>query len=153
MFMIDTVDSKGIIRVLHVDDEPDQLKFTKLFLEKADADLQVESASSAEEAQHLLKKRSFDCVVSDYVMSGMDGIEFAREVRRENKVPFILYTGLGSEEVADAAFAAGVDDYVKKEYNPSQYEVLAKRVRVAVEKRRLTMNRGWTGTQASRRGI
>ena len=137
MFMVPTAKPRETIRVLHVDDEPDHLKLTKLFLEKADSGLKVESVTSAEEAQHLLKKRSFDCVVSDYVLSGMDGIEFAREVRKADQVPFILYTGQGSEEVTEAAFAAGVDDCVQKEYDPSQYQVLAKRVRVAVERRRV----------------
>jgi len=93
MFMVPTAKPRETIRVLHVDDEPDHLKLTKLFLEKADAGLKVESVSSAEEARHLLQKRSFDCVVSDYVLSGMDGIEFAREVRKADQVPFILYTG------------------------------------------------------------
>ncbi len=143
MYMINPVKPKKIIRVLHLDDEPDQLKFTKLFLEKADSGLQVESVSSVEEARHMLKKRSFDCVVSDYVMSGMDGIEFAHEMKKANPVPFILYTGQGSEEVADAALAAGVDDYVQKDYDPSQYQVLAKRVRVAVEKRRFDGGSGF----------
>jgi len=97
MSITHTNESKKIIRVLHIDDEPDQLKFAKFFLEKADAGLQVESASSPEEAQHLLQQQSFDCVVSDYVMPGMDGIEFARKVRKKSQVPFILYTGHGRE--------------------------------------------------------
>lgn len=135
MSITHTNESKKIIRVLHIDDEPDQLKFAKFFLEKADAGLQVESASSPEEAQHLLQQQSFDCVVSDYVMPGMDGIEFARKVRKKSQVPFILYTGHGREEVAKAAIAAGVDDCIQKEFDLGQYHVLAKRVRVAVEKR------------------
>ncbi len=125
-----------VIRVLHVDDEPEQLSFTKQFLEKFDPSLKVMSVSSPEEAQCLLRQKTFDCIVSDYDMPGVDGIDLARFVREESQIPFIIYTGQGSEEVALKAFSIGVDDYLRKETDPSHYQILAKRVRFAVEKRR-----------------
>lgn len=134
--MTDSQDSEhqDIIRVLHVDDEPDHLMFAKLFLEEADPALKVESISTSEEALQMLRQ-PFNCVVSDYLMPGMNGIELARKVKETSSIPFIIYTGRGSEEVAAEAFAAGVDDYVRKEIDPSHYQVLAKRIRAAVEKR------------------
>ncbi len=128
--------SQGVIRVLHVDDESDQRMMVKLFLERNDPVLQVESAASPDEALRMLEIQVFSCIVSDYVMLGRNGIDLARIVRETSTAPFILYTGQGSEEVASAAFAAGVDDYLRKEIDPRHYEVLAKRVRTAVEKRR-----------------
>jgi len=122
----------GVIRVLHVDDDTNQLIFTKRFLEELDPSIQVESVASPEEA--LSKASSFDCVVSDYVLPGMNGIELTHRVRETCTIPFILYTGQGSEEVAERAFAAGVDDYIRKELDPSHYQVLAKRIKIAVEK-------------------
>ncbi len=116
----------GVIRVLHVDDDTNQLIFTKRFLEELDPFIQVESVASPEEA--LIKASSFDCVVSDFVMPGMNGIELANRVRETSTIPFILYTGQGNEEVAERAFAAGVDDYIRKEFDHSHYQVLAKRI-------------------------
>jgi PAS domain S-box-containing protein len=66
----------------------------------------------------------------------MDGIELAQKVRERSSVPFILYTGQGSEEVAEQAFKAGIDDYIRKEPEPSHYQILAKRVRQNVDKYR-----------------
>jgi len=70
---------------------------------------------SPEEALEVLKEESFDCIVSDYSMPGMNGVEFANEAIRRKKIPFIIYTGKGSDEVAEEAFATGVDDYLRKE--------------------------------------
>ena len=124
------------IRVLHVDDEKSQLEFTKIFLEELDEEVVVDSATSPREALELQEQRGYDCIVSDYKMLSMDGIELARKVREKSGVPFILYTGQGSEEVAESAFEAGIDDYIRKEPEPSHYQVLAKRVRQNVDKYR-----------------
>ena len=123
-----------VVRVLHVDDEPDQLKLTKIFLEETDTSLQITSVSSPEEALKRLQEESYDCIVSDYKMPDMDGIEFARRVRQTSRLPFIIYTGHGSEEVAEAAFSVGIDDYIRKEFEHSHYRVLAKRIKSAVDK-------------------
>jgi PAS domain S-box-containing protein len=125
-----------LIRVLHVDDEPATLHLTKQIFEINAPYLAAESAGSAEEALQILERRCFDCIVSDYQMRGMNGIEFARRVKEKTNTPFIIYTGRGSEDVAEAAFAAGVDDYIRKEIDSSHLWVLEKRIRVAVEKRR-----------------
>jgi len=132
----DRYQSQNFIHVLHVDDESSILELTKQFLDMNDPSLVIESTGSAEEALKILKEQQFDCIVSDFQMPGMDGIEFAIIVKERNGTPVIIYTGRGSEEVAEAAFAAGVDDYLKKELDPSHYRVLAKRIRIAVEKHR-----------------
>ena len=61
-------------------------------------------------------------------MPEMDGITFAEKALTICDLPIILYTGQGSEEVAQAAFAAGVSDYFRKEMDPSHYQVLEKRI-------------------------
>ncbi|HUV33287.1 MAG TPA: ATP-binding protein [Candidatus Desulfaltia sp.] len=117
-----------------MDDEEDKL--LKVFLQETDPSLQVDSVNSAKKALRLLGTREYDCVVCDYQMPEVTGIQFARQLKKSKDLPFIIYTGQGSEEVAQAAFAAGVDDYVRKEVFPSHYTVLANSIRQAVEKRR-----------------
>ncbi|HUV54771.1 MAG TPA: ATP-binding protein [Candidatus Krumholzibacteriaceae bacterium] len=124
------------IKMLHVDDEGAHLEFTKIFLEELDEGFVVDSATNPREALELQMKNSYDCIVSDYKMLSMDGIELAQKVRERSNVPFILYTGQGSEEVAEHAFEAGIDDYIRKESEPSHYQILAKRVRQNVDKYR-----------------
>lgn len=124
------------ITVLHVDDDENQLKLTKVFLEKIDTSLKVEISTDPQEALERHRQEGFDCIVSDFVMPEMDGIDLASRIRETSDVPFILYTGRGSEEVAERAFATGIDDYIRKEQDPSHYQVLLKRIKMAVEKRK-----------------
>jgi PAS domain-containing protein len=71
----------------------------------------------------------------------MNGIQLCAEVRKTSTIPFIIYNGHGSEEVASAAFAASADDYVRKEEVLAHYRVLARRIRHAVEKRQVEESR------------
>lgn len=124
------------LKILHVDDEENQLEFTKLFLKQIENDVEIDSVTDPQEALELQEKAGYDCIVSDYKMFKMNGIELAEKVREKSDIPFILYTGQGSEEVAELAFSAGVDDYLRKETEPTHYQVLAKRIKHTVEKHR-----------------
>ena len=87
------------IRVLYVDDEPDLLDISKLFLEES-GNFIVTTAISAYEGIRLLEQEKFDVIISDYQMPGRDGIQFLVEVRtRFGPTPFILFTGRGREEI------------------------------------------------------
>ena len=124
------------LKILHVDDEENQLEFTKIFLEQFEDDVIVDSVKDPEEALKKQEEENYDCIVSDYKMMSMNGIELAQKVREKSDIPFILYTGQGSEDVAETAFSAGVDDYLRKEAEPTHYQVLAKRIKHTVEKHR-----------------
>ena len=127
-------ESQEHIHVLYVDDEPDHQKLLKLFLEEVEPSIHVESASSPREVLQMMILQHYDCVVSDYLMPEMDGIELVKKIKETNKIPFIIYTGRGSEEVAEAAIGVGIDDYVRKELNHNHYQVLARRIVNAVKK-------------------
>jgi PAS domain S-box-containing protein len=135
------------VRVLHVDDEARLRELTRTFLEREHGRLAVETAAAPEAALDRLDgdtadggtadADAIDCVVSDYAMSGMDGIELLRAVREEHpNLPFVLFTGKGSEAVASEAISAGVTDYLQKRGGTEQFELLANRVANAVEGRR-----------------
>jgi len=116
-------------RVLHVDDDADLAELTATFLEREAPTLDVETVTSADDALDRLDDATYDCIISDYEMPGMNGIEFLEAVRATYpELPFILYTGKGSEEVASDAISAGVTDYLQKEGGTDQYAVLANRV-------------------------
>lgn len=124
----------GTIRILHVDDEPDVADLAATFLEREDSQFIVETVSSASDGLDRLSDTQFDCIISDYDMPGQNGIEFLEAVRNQYPdLPFILYTGKGSEEIASEAISAGVTDYLQKTTGTDQYTVLANRVRNAVE--------------------
>ncbi|MFC7140491.1 PAS domain-containing protein [Halosimplex aquaticum] len=121
-------------RVLHVDDEPDLSELASIYLERADDRFVVETATSASIALDKLSEEQFDCVISDYEMPGCNGIEFLGLVREQySDLPFILFTGKGTEEIASDAISAGVTDYLQKQASTDQYSVLANTVSNAIE--------------------
>jgi len=126
----------SVIKVLHVDDEEYQLDTVRHFLGQLDDSFNFTSVSSTQLAFKQLEENQFDCIVTDLKMPGMNGLEFAKAIRGKVSAPIIIYTGQGSEEVAEAAFSIGIDDYIRKEIDPSHYHLLAKRIKAAVEQRR-----------------
>lgn len=125
------------ITVLHVDDNPQFRDLAKTYLERGDSTLSVISEPSAAAGLEQLRQQGIDCVVSDYEMDGTDGLEFLNAVRTEFPgLPFVLYTGKGSEEIAAKAVNAGVDAYHQKQVGTGQYAVLTKHVKTLVEKHR-----------------
>ena len=106
-------------------------------LARAADGLAVETAADATEALDRIRTGAFDCVVSDYELPGTDGVELLEAVRAERPdLPFILFTGQGSEAVASDAISAGVTDYLRKGADAEQYRLLANRIRNAVERTR-----------------
>lgn len=124
----------GRIQVLHVDDDPSLLDLTAEFLEREDDRFALSTATSVDEGLDYLKDCPPDCIISDYDMPRQNGIEFLENVREEySELPFILFTGKGSEEVASNAISNGATDYLHKGSGTDQYELLANRIRNAVQ--------------------
>lgn len=122
------------IRILHVDDEPGFAEMTATFLEREWDGFEVETAANVTEGLDRVADGVFDCIVSDYDMPERNGIDFLRAIREEHtELPFVLYTGRGSEEIASDAITAGVTDYLEKGTGTSQYTVLGNRIENAVE--------------------
>ncbi len=76
---------------------------------------EVQEAGRAEEAQDLLSHLSFDLVLCDLVMPGIDGIELLRRLRASGQmIPFVMVTGHASVESAVEALRVGAFDYLSK---------------------------------------
>ena len=127
----------GTIKVLHVDDDQGFLKVARQCLEMQ-GEIDVDIASSVNEALEKLKQEDYDVIVSDYQMPDKDGLRFLKELRENgNTIPFIVFTGKGREEVAIRALNLGADQYIDKHGDPETvYHELAHSIRVAVERKK-----------------
>jgi putative nucleotidyltransferase with HDIG domain len=118
-------------RILIVDDDPDYRKIIQLLLEGTD--YFCETAGSAVEAFEALRRCSFDLVVSDVCMSGKDGLQLAREAKKEfPDLDFIIMTGYSEKYTYSDIIEAGASDYMTKPFSSS--ELKAKLERIAREK-------------------
>ena len=120
--------------VLYTDDEPALLEIGKAFLERS-GPFTVETALSAHDAFETLKAGPVDCIVSDYLMPEMNGIEFLKALRGKGaRIPFILFTGRGREEIVIEALNNGADFYLQKGGEPkAQFAELSHKIRLAIE--------------------
>jgi PAS domain S-box-containing protein len=125
-------------KVLYVDDEPVLLEIVKIFLEKT-KEFTIDVTTSVNEVIKSEKLKTYDAIISDYQMPGMDGISFLKYVHTElGDIPFIIFTGKGKEEVVIAALNNGADFYITKGSDPRfQFDELANNIKKAVKKRRI----------------
>ncbi|MHA2493954.1 MAG: PAS domain S-box protein [Candidatus Hodarchaeales archaeon] len=101
--------------MLLVDDDLNLLGVAKVLLPREEPTINLITAASAQEALQKMREEPFDAVISDYKMSGMDGLAFLQTLRDEgNLIPFIIFTGQGREEVAMQALNLGADYYLMK---------------------------------------
>lgn len=132
-----TDDDRGPISVLIVDDDANWAQLAARLLNKTEWAFEVATTTDAVEALEAVRTDPPDCVVSDFRMPGLTGIEFLREVRQDHPdLPFIIVTSKGDESIASRAIAEGVTDYLPKGHDEDHGTLLATRIRNAVQQRR-----------------
>lgn len=103
--------------VLIVDD--DQAVLTMLYKVIKSNGIEAETASYGEEALSRMSEKSYDLVLLDVNMRGMDGFEVIRAIRgRGLKTPIIIVSGRKEDYDALYGLDVGADDYVTKPFNP-----------------------------------
>src|SRR5215475_12129320 len=103
-------------KVLVVDDEKNQREIYTLILE--DEGYSVTAAQSAEQALRLARDNHFDLVVTDYKMTGMDGLTLLNELlKMDSSLIVIMMTAHGSVESVKDALRGGAFDYLSKPIN------------------------------------
>jgi PAS domain S-box-containing protein len=134
--------------VLLVDDDEVNLLLTALALRERG--FRITEASGGELALKLLRQRSFDLVVLDAMMPGLDGFDTCRTLRRmpgfEN-MPVLMLTGLDDDASITKAYNAGATDFFVKATQWSllegrlRYLLRASRTRIELERSRAELTR------------
>jgi len=123
----------GTIDVLVVDEDPEVLELTGTFLERKSAGIAVETEQNARAAVDRAATGEFDCVVSDYRMPEMDGLELFEAVGERRDVPFVMFTAEADNETGEEALAKGVAGFVEKRVGTEHYDELVEHIESAVE--------------------
>ena len=114
------------VKILVVEDEPSIVKLLEFTLTQAA--FQVQTAASAEEAQTQLDACLPDLILPDlilldWMLPGMSGAQFARQLRAAERtcdLPIILLTARSEEADKEHGLNLGADDYVTKPFSPRE---------------------------------
>ncbi len=105
-------------RVLLIDDDARLFELLSDYLEQADCDLQY--APSGGQGLVALRDASFDVVLLDVMMPGMDGLQTLQRIRKDHAIPVIMLTARGDEADRVVGLELGADDYVPKPFAPRE---------------------------------
>ena len=104
-----------LLKILVVDDDEVDRMAVRRALKAAGIRMELSEASSCAGAIDLLHQNNFDCVFLDYHLPDKTGLELVQALRRaEIKIPLIVLTGQGDEQIAVDLMKAGASDYLAK---------------------------------------
>lgn len=111
------------IKILLVDDDDSLRDMLSIVLKKEGYD--VVSLESAMLALKILKKRSFDLIISDIKMPGVSGIKLLSKIKSiNNEIPIIMITAYASTNDAVEAMKLGAEDYITKPFNLDELKII-----------------------------
>ncbi|MGD8389381.1 MAG: response regulator transcription factor [Desulfobacteraceae bacterium] len=122
--------------ILVVDDEEDILELVRYHLDREG--YVVTCAATGEDALKLARTKSFELLVLDLMLPGMDGLEVARHLKEESStrnLPVVMLTAKGEESDVVTGLELGADDYVTKPFSP---RVLIARIKAVLRRNEQT---------------
>ena len=120
-------------RILVVEDDPGVRTIVKIALEREG--MAVEEVGDGESALSSFRSlRSFDLVILDIMLPGIDGLTVCQEIRRSSNVPIVVLTARDGETSVVVGLEVGADDYVTKPFSTAE---LVSRVRAHLRRRRM----------------
>jgi len=119
------------LRVLVVDDDPALAELTSISLEHRLEEVDAVPVSTPDDALARIEDDpSVDCVVSDYRMPGIDGLELHDRITEcRPGLPFILFTASATEDLERKAGEAGVAAFVEKNGSDRTFDALSSSIR------------------------
>lgn len=108
-------------KLLLVDDEPGLREAVKAYLE--DSGFTVDAVSNAQEGWEILQQNSADLVITDIMMPQVNGYEFLKQLREDNRfktLPVVFLTAKGMSSDRIQGYQAGCDAYISKPFVPDE---------------------------------
>lgn len=117
--------------ILTIDDDPDILDVLDLTLSE---NYDIIQASNGQEGLKVLKNKTPNIIVCDYMMPIMNGPEFCKQVKKDvllRHIPIIMLTGKGEVKDMVKGIESGADDYLIKPFEP---DALLARIRMVARR-------------------
>lgn len=125
----------SILRILLIDDNPDDRSLVIRELRREFPNLQVTQIIEDQGFAQELENGEFDVVITDYQLRWTNGLAVLRTIKSQRPhCPVIMFTATGSEEIAVEAMKAGLNDYVLK--SPKHFSRLPAAVLISLEQDR-----------------
>ena len=105
-------------RVLLVDDDEELTGMLLDFLQPERMD--VTTCPTGEQGLETLRSATFDLVVLDIMLPGMDGLEVLKSLRQFSNIPVVMLTARGDDIDRIIGLEFGADDYLAKPFNPRE---------------------------------
>jgi DNA-binding NtrC family response regulator len=135
-------------RILVVDDEKSMCQFLSIMLRKEG--YQITAVSSGKKAVDAIKNQRYDVVLSDIRMSGMDGIEVLKEIKKlDSTIPVVIMTAYASQKTAIEAVNQGAFHYLIKHAKNDEIKMV---VRNALDMKRVRQENQFLKKQLKRTG-
>lgn len=126
-----------MIHILVVEDDEKLNRIVCTYLN--DSGFQAKGCLGAQEAYDEMYNQLYDLIISDIMMPGIDGFEFARTVRKVNqRIPILFMSARDDLPSKQKGFQLGIDDYMVK---PVDLDELVLRVRALLRRANIEMER------------
>ena len=103
-------------RILIIEDEEAIADLEKDYLELSDFEVEIEHTGN--EGLEKALKESFDLVVLDLMLPGMDGFEVCKKIREEKNIPILMVSAKKDDIDKIRGLGLGADDYMTKPFSP-----------------------------------
>lgn len=114
--LLDFIERLRTLRILVVEDDEISNMMLMHVLER---EHEVFATREAESADFMLRNQSFDLVLLDIALPGMNGLELAESLKQRDpkcSTPIVAVSGLDGEEIVDRAHKSGFSAFIRKPY-------------------------------------
>ena len=104
--------AKEMYRILICDDDKEIVKAIEIYLSREG--YEIEKAYNGKQAMQIIKEKEIHLLILDIMMPEMDGMQVAKEVRKEKGIPIIMLSAKSEDYDKIEGLNTGADDYITK---------------------------------------